>query len=393
MEDDEKSVTHFEGSVSGPVHTGTGNIIVNIQTASQQGGDIAENVVAALPRRPYRQLIGRDDKRERALAELRNPHGQPIVALTGLGGIGKTALAYEITLRALQEGLFLSAAWVSAKQQEFVGGEIKHLSSPTLRFETLIQQVAEQLRYSEVAHQRPQDIVSSMRHILRTEKHLVVVDNLETIEDYDSLVHSLRELLGASRAIFTARPQLDFDFVLGLNLRGLSESESMLFLRSEAQAIDAPGIWRAEDETLLEVHSAVAGAPLAMKLVVAEVKQGLGLERIIIRLKQAVGEEQLYRFIYLDLWSTLSEVSQQVLVAMTGFADSATRKMLQPVSRTNDTEFDGAVRQLVGLSLLDVSDHLEEAKRRYSIHQLTRNFVNSDLRFLWKKQSQGNDTK
>jgi len=63
--------------------------------------------------------------------------------------------------------------------------------------------------------------------------------------------------------------------------------------------------------------------------------------------------------------------------------------MLQPVSKTTDEEFEAAVPELVRMSLIEPSDHPTAAKRRYSIHPITRWFINAPLREYWEWQKAG----
>ena len=123
-----------------------------------------------------------------------------------------------------------------------------------------------------------------------------------------------------------------------------------------------------------------------MKFFLAQVEAGLSVEDELIRLESAENEETLYRYIYFDLWSTLSIPSQKILVAIPAFAASVPRFLLQPVGRVSDAEFEPAVTDLIKKSLVEKTENDDLQKCRYSVHQLTRNFVNSDLRAVWEAQ-------
>ena len=62
------------------------------------------------------------------------------------------------------------------------------------------------------------------------------------------------------------------------------------------------------------------------------------------------------------------------------------RSLLQPVAQVTTDEFEPAVDDLVKKSLVERTDHEDLQKRRYSVHQLTRHFINSDLRAVWEAQ-------
>ena len=64
-----------------------------------------------LPGKSYRELMGRDPQVGNVLAALRDPSGKWIVAVDGMGGIGKTAIAREIVDRCSSERLFDAVVW------------------------------------------------------------------------------------------------------------------------------------------------------------------------------------------------------------------------------------------------------------------------------------------
>ncbi|MBM3150485.1 MAG: hypothetical protein FJZ88_10745, partial [Chloroflexi bacterium] len=332
-----------------------------------------------LPPKPFRRLVGREQWVSDLMGILRDPAGPPILSITGIGGIGKTALAYELADRSLQEHLFVDAVWFSAKQQVVVGGKIQTLGKGTSTYSDVLDCIQQQLLFgvSEISrHSR--DI--QMRRLLKSKPYLIVVDNLETLRDEEVLVESLPSLLCPSRTILTGRIELKkLDHAYTAVIGGLEDPYSVELIRQEANDRGISALANAEYQILSRIHAETGGMPLAIKLVVSEVLTGLAIETVLERLRRAVDEEELYRFIYSDLWNTLTDPARKVLVVMPAFASSANREMLQQVSQVSHTEFDAAIMELVQKSLLDVSEDITIKQRRYSIHALTRNFILSDL--------------
>ena len=58
-----------------------------------------------LPPKAYHRLMGRLDELDRVLGALREPRLKTMIAITGLGGIGKTALAREVVERVNKKAL------------------------------------------------------------------------------------------------------------------------------------------------------------------------------------------------------------------------------------------------------------------------------------------------
>jgi hypothetical protein len=340
-----------------------------------------------LPAQPYGELVGRDDVVSEALNILRDPGGAPCVVLTGIGGIGKTAIAYEVARRAAQAGLFQDVLWESAKQYELLGAQLVTLPDAGVTKEALLNSLARQLGRYEMLQLRIEERRLRLQYLLQHNPYLIVVDNLESVEDNQAVVDELATMLGPSRAIFTSRITPDMgEHGQAIPVKGLSESTALDFLRREAAAAGVAALAGAEQGLLRRVAVVTGAMPLAMKFVIAQIRAGVPTEAELQRLASADNEVMLYRYIYFDLWSTLSIPSQKILVAIPAFAASVPRFLLQPVARVADGEFESAAGDLVRKSLVEQVDNVEPAKRRYSVHQLTRHFVNSDLRAAWEAQ-------
>ena len=221
--------------------------------------------------------------------------------------------------------------------------------------------------------------------LLRQQCYLVLVDNLETAENADALVTHLRNLLGASRAIVTSRRQVRHDFVKAHTLKELTREDSLFFLRKDLEQRRVEQLMHASEEKLVAIHTVTGGAPLALKLVVAQARF-LDLDVVLRRLSKA--GSKLYSFIYRQSWEQLSLVAQKILIYIgrtvittIGWEELATVGMEIAES---EEQLLASIDELVAYSLLEVS--LVANQVRYGTHQLTRQFVNSELPELWREQ-------
>jgi len=299
----------------------------------EQTGNTLTRALLNLPPRRYTRLIGREKGEEgieTILQKLRTPDptAPPVIAITGLGGIGKTALAYEVVERAMLEGLFDGLVWESAKLEELEAGKIRHLRPPALSFGFLVSAIARQLGYDVLLQFPPSELQNRIRNILQTGTYLIVVDNLETIEAYQELARQLHDLLSPSRsrqpsrALLTSRERLiGIPYICDHYIRGLSKPASMEFIEQEAHDRGAMGILQAGQRFLDRIFKVTNGMPLAMKLIVSQFIAGIPLDTELDRLAGAE-EEQLYKFIYMPLWFKLSIPAQKVLLATDAFASS-----------------------------------------------------------------------
>jgi len=336
-----------------------------------------------IPNERYYPLPGRERDLNALLEVLEDPQAFSVVVIDGLGGLGKTAMAVELARRALRRGLFEGVVGDSAKQELFTGGEIVPVREAALDFESLLDAIARQLGRWEIVTLRIEEKLSALARILHQRRYLLLVDNLETAENANSLVARLPSLLNDSRAIVTSRRKMHCGFVWSLSLCGLRVEDSLFFLRTEAERRGVQQILEAPEEKLIEIHGITGGAPLALKLVVAQAGF-LDLDLVLRQLRQASGD--LYPFIFRQSWDRLSPVAQRVLIYIgrTVVTTVSWGELSSVGIADSDEALMEAIDQLVAYSLLDISSSAGQI--RYGIHQLTCHFVNSDLPRLWREQ-------
>ena len=333
---------------------------------------------------PYYSLPERDTELEKLMGVLRDPKGRRIIAVDGLGGLGKTAMAVEIGRRCLAEGLFERVVGESAKQVRLVGETIEKIpeAPAKLGFEELLDAIVRQLGRWDIPTMKPEEKRATLRYLLQRTPYLIIVDNLETAENARGLVMELQRLLDGSRAIVTSRPQIDLGFVYRLPLEGLSKIDSLVFLREEARSTNCPDMLNASERQLRQIYKATGGAPLAMKLVVGQVSK-LPLDVVLDNLQKAKGD--IYRFIYLESWNLLSLEAQKLLIYMGTVVTTCAYDELASVGIADDEErLQEAIKEAMGLSLLKTTETVRQ--KRYAFHPLTGHFVNSDLPEIWREQ-------
>jgi hypothetical protein len=329
------------------------------------------------------RLFGVADK----LAELQAViagEGPPwLVAVVGIGGIGKTSLA-DAAVRTLASGsTFVDIGWISARQERFAawdGAPVGEEGAPALTFEALLDALVDELGCQEVSRLGSAQKRDALRSRLKVRPHLVVVDNLETAADYRALVPEVQQFVNPSKVLFTSRRRLhEYPGVHNLLLDELSEADSLALVRHEAAERGLADIASSSDASLLPVYEVAGGNPLALKLLVGHMHT-LSLSRVVQDLRQAAGRraDELYRFVYWRSWQLLSEPARRVLTVMPLVADSGgSLEQIASLSELAEDELGAALEQLVSLCLVDVRGTVEV--RRYSIHRLTETFLLNEV--------------
>jgi hypothetical protein len=327
---------------------------------------------------PEAELFG-IEARFADLIELLSFTGTPwLVSIEGLGGIGKTAFANAVVRHAELISRFQDVAWVSVKQSDFfLGLGLEEKTPPALTVDSLIDALLEQLDHTGSTGRSPQEKRLALTWLLKQAPYLIVVDNLETMLDYQALLPLLGEITNPSKVLLTSRHSLrEYPNIFCLTLAALDQADTFDLIRHEANTRGLALLARAADPQLERIFDVVGGNPLALKLMVGQTAF-LPLAQVLDSLKEARGKtiSELYTYIYWQAWHMMADVSRQTLLVMP-LTQKGTLKQLLALSRLELAELQAALQQLATLSLLQVEGDLDE--RRYSIHRLTETFLLSE---------------
>ncbi|MBN1872822.1 MAG: ATP-binding protein [Anaerolineae bacterium] len=339
-----------------------------------------------LPRKSYDHFTGRAKELQQLLDALRNPDQYQLIAIYGLGGIGKTALAREALEDCRDEKLFQHIVWMSAKTERFEGEGTHRLPVSSFSLDDILNEIARQCHLPHLAKLPSTEKVANIQHILANRPVLIVLDNMETVKDCKEVVGQLVELLtGQTKFLLTSKLHITNISAFEMRLLGLSPENGELFMRREGRSQGASEVADAPSDILQNIVGVCGGAPLAMKLIVSQLKRR-ALQDVLDNLKVVTSDGpdyDFYRFIYKGSWDLLSLDAKKVLVSMSVFdLESGGRAdMMREVSDVAPDAFEDAVVELVMMSLTNLVGQL--GQRRYTLHQLTYYFILSDIVKKW----------
>lgn len=335
-----------------------------------------------LPLPDYTRLIGAEYYFNQLVHLFNDPKGPRLVSLEGMGGIGKTALARGFAALPEIVARWPRILWVSARQAILTeDGKLMASADAAATLEDISVRLAEQMGLAGLANKPLAERLEGLAAALSQEATLIIVDNLETAEEFSQLVPGLARLSGTSRFLLTTRQTLrDFPYVTAISVRELDDMQAFNLLRGE---VTRRGSRRAlTAEHFNELYRIVGGLPLAIKLVAAQLKQRPF--RVVVDGFRSVedGSDALYRYLYWETWNSLHDPARRLLLSfLPSDAEGEDIDFLRLMSGQPDDVFYEALKELDQFSLLEINGDAE--RPLYRLHRLTVTFLQTDILKLW----------
>ncbi|MCX6028998.1 MAG: NB-ARC domain-containing protein [Chloroflexi bacterium] len=358
-------------------------VIWEAEDAARLSGPLSESqqaALAGLPPPSFSRLFGVGELLTRLKDFLRSERGCPLIALEGMGGIGKTALARTAAEELVREGCFGRVLWITARQQFFAWGNIQPVERPVLTYAELCEELYQALQLGSPLRESEAGQELRLRQALSREPTLIVVDNLETSRDIQAVVAGLDRLARPAKVLLTTRHRVAaYESVTSLTLRELSREDALAFIHYHAGERNVPAVLNAPLDALERIVAVTDGNPLALKLVIGQM-HARPLAVVLDDLATTrAGAREFYRYIFRYSWDQLSPAARHLLLHMPLLdARGAAGEELAAVSgAVAAAEFWAAVEELVNCSLLNAG--YAGGRLLYSIHRLTEYFILSDL--------------
>lgn len=291
-------------------------------------------------------------------------------AIVGIGGVGKTALAHLLARRLLRTHRYAAVAWLHITQ-----------TLQPLSWERLIHQLWQQLTGGSETTLSADAQFAQVRHQLREQCWLVVIDNLETQAEIDLVANTLQPLTDPSSVLVTSRvrPQSSAGLTV-YPVQTLSREASFELLRTVGAEVGSADFAAATDQQLTPIYDKTGGNPLALRLVVG-LASVLPLPEILRDLVTARSSSiaDFYNYIYRRSWSLLQPDERQLLEMMP-IADERTGMPIDQMEAVSGLATDrlwAAIHGLVNRSLLVPSSDMWQ--RTYTIHRLTQSFLQTEI--------------
>jgi len=307
---------------------------------------------------PHRKkFIGREKEIKKILAVLRPyPYSQEhLITIDGVGGVGKSALAIEIAHILMSQysqrdasERFDAIIWTSAQRNLLSTDGIVSRPQPQIirTLDQIYTTMAVTLDHSDTTRLKTSEQFDVIRNSLTTQRTLLIVDNLETIDD-EEIISFLRELPAPTKAIITSRHRIDVAYPIRLLGMEAEESEALIKNECARKEITIPDI---DSRKLI---NRTGGVPLAMILSIAQVAKGFGMNAVLDRLGKPTDDIARYCFDF--SFENLSVNAWKLLMALSMFSAGTSREIIGEVTELSELDRDETLVELEKLSLINRS--------------------------------------
>jgi tetratricopeptide (TPR) repeat protein len=317
-----------------------------------------------IPREPAVPFVERKGSQGQDLVvwiseQLKGPTN-PVLALWGAGGVGKTTLAAKIA-RGLIAKFGGRVAWLSADGRD-------------ITFGALIEEVGKQLGCPKAVLDRdPSTRARQVATLVSNRPALIVLDNVETIapEEADRCVWWLSSQL-RSPVLLTTRDRLAR--VCNVPLQSMTPEEAQQFVSGLLQQTQYPEAIRQHADSMIAVSEA---NPLVLQWIVGQVDLAQDPADVFDELAHGEGDAAKRVFDRSFNLPQTGDDGRSLLFALATFPDAASRSSLASVSGFNGNikRVNTAIARLASLRLIGFAGGLH----RIRIEGLTRELAEAKL--------------
>jgi LuxR family glucitol operon transcriptional activator len=349
----------------------------------------ASFILNNLPNRDYTAFIGRHQEMARLMDLLSPDHAAHLITIDGIGGVGKTTLALEAAYRCLRASTQSDPSVPHFDAIIFTSAKPNHLTAfgllPRLRQERTLRDIfraiAQTLQRTEINHVPPGEQFELIQECLSAQRTLLIVDNLETIEDKQTVLSFLYDLPPIVKVILTTREQALF---VPIRLESLIESDGLRLIHHEA---------REKKITLKEgdaqiLYKCTSGIPAAIIYTIGQLVAGYWLPDVIAKVNDAKGD--IARFCFEGAVQPLrGQPAHLILMALALFPKPVLREAIAHIA----LPVPDPMATADGLARLQQLSLVQQYQSRYNLLPLTCEYalaelsshptLNQDIRQRW----------
>jgi tetratricopeptide (TPR) repeat protein len=329
------------------------------------------NILANLPRRPY--FVGREEEIKAVIQSLQPNSRTFIIGIEGIGGVGKSTLAIEISHRCVESDLFECVIWLSAKESVLTLHGIEPIIPEAKSLSDILITIGTSLGNPTIGNLSIQEQIRRAYNLLARQTTLLILDNFESLSrtEQRDILDFLRRSPITLKVIVTSRERVTEGQII--RLQGLSFEESNALLEWDAQQKNIQ-LTKEQHKYLVDL---TGGLPLALLWVQGQIAVlGYSVTQVLDKLSLDA-DIPILQYCFNHSWNLLRHNNEKkILFILALQPEAVSRAALKEISGIDDDDnFDGAISDLTQLTLIE---H-EHDKDYFSILPLTRRFIRTQF--------------
>jgi tetratricopeptide (TPR) repeat protein len=328
-------------------------------------------LMANLPRRPY--FVGRENELNSILQSLQPNSRTFIIGIEGIGGVGKSALAIEVSYRCIENDLFESVIWISAKESILTLHGIEPIIPEAKSLSDILITIGTNLGNLTIGNLTIQDQIRRVYNLLARRTTLLILDNFETLSknEQSDILDFIRRSPITLKIIITSRERVAEGQII--RLQGLSFAESSALLEWDSQQKNIQ-LTADQNKYLADL---TGGLPLALLWVQGQIAVlGYSVTKVLDKLSLDA-DIPILQYCFNHSWNLLGHINEKRLLFILALQpDAVSREALKEITEIDDDDsFDIAISDLLQLTLIE---H-EPDKDYFSILPLTRKYIRTQF--------------
>lgn len=313
--------------------------------------------------------------REAELRELLSSRSK-VIAVTGLGGIGKSTFAAKYLELKLGAGEIAYFCWADCREQ----GNTLHT-----QLVRMVERVSGgKVKSSQLAEVKTEQVIESLLDILGKTKAILVFDNIDQYVDVeqskavgvmDTLLRMALASAASAQFLFTGRPELDYTHAkfTQIQLGGLSIEETRRLFEVRGVRLD---LSKGSDQ-VAEAHRLTNGHALTLNLIAIQLARNrANFDELLAKLASGT-EAGVGNSIFHEIWVTLNPKQQTVLRYLAELVHPEPEQRVGNYlgNALNYNQFSKAIKVLKALNLIVVKSSGESVADTIELHPLVRDFI------------------
>ncbi|NJR31618.1 MAG: hypothetical protein HC778_00505 [Chamaesiphon sp. CSU_1_12] len=324
-----------------------------------------------LPAGNYISFVGYQSQFDR-LTHLLSNNSSKLISIDGIAGSGKTSLVLEVVHRccASPHHKFQAIVFTSAQPNYCLPQGIIDRVQIDRNLTDILRQILTTLDTLDIIPTNLTELIASAKQALSAQSTLLIIDNIETTKDQQSLFAFLHELPPTVTTLVTSRIKLGLGEIISLS--GLDRTDSIQLINQIATQKNlslTPAqielVWQKTDGIPLAINYILSCAHVAGSIT------DLNLERPL------PPDGDLISYCFGNLMSRIrGECTHRLLMALSLFSHPAPQAAAVFITNLQDYPWQSltAFKELEFLNLI-----LQPQAKYYALHSLTREYSRQEL--------------